>query len=326
MKNYLQSLLTCIGKVINYCTSADHSPVVNSIPAFQADIVSLTAKQTAINNLKTQQESSITGFTETRKNLFNALVEVSYTQLRRGMAYAKKNDATLFSKLNISMSTLKRMKFSDIGTKMQGCHTALSAVGVDLLAAFGITPESLENWAASISQYTQYISTPPTKRSEHKAITQSLKEAIIDANDFLRTEVSYHADAFINVNNLFYLGFKDQLRINMGSIHHTRLVATLRDDIGNFYPNCKVTVNEFTHPETGKTYKAYADYTNINGQCTVSGFEPGIRTVTISGPAIETKTFTNINFVRAKAVEKVFACTPAFNNIPAPLSNKEKVK
>ncbi len=326
MSTFLLMLLSAIKSVINYCTSATWSPVVESVPAFKQDITALNDKVKAIDDLIKKQSAKITGYTAIRRTLRTTLEQVSLTQISRGMAYAKKADKVLFDTLaqGKTMTDIERMKLGVLGQKMGACHDALAAVPIASLTPFGITTASLQNWVDAIKAYNDFLSTPRTKMVDRKAMTKALKESITDANDFLRTEVMFHARGFANSNKDFFNGFEDALRQIPISDRHTRLVATLTDENGNVFPYCQVSVDSFT--DKNKTYKAYFGYTDSNGQCILSGFRPGVRSVTVSGDTIETKTFSNINFVRAKAVERKFICIHAFTNIPAPQSNKEKVK
>ena len=111
MTNYLLSVLTAIRSVVNFCTSDTGSPVVKSVPAFDQDISALSDMEKAINLLIEKQGTKITGYTATRRTLRSTLTDVSYTHIRRGMAYAKKNDSVLFGILNYTLWSINRMKF-----------------------------------------------------------------------------------------------------------------------------------------------------------------------------------------------------------------------
>lgn len=328
MSTFLLMLLTAIRNTINYCTSSKWGPVVETVPAFSLDIQALKDKVKKIDGLISQYEEQVTGYTEMLSSLRTTLEEVAFTQITRGLAYSKKADPVLFKTLAQAktLSKIQRMKQSDLGQKMQAYYNGLSKVTISKLTPYGITAASLQNWADALKAYNDFLSTPRTEKVDRNAINKAIKECITDANDFMRTEVVFHARGFIQSNKDFYNGFEDSLRQIPVSDRHTRLLATLIDEEGNTYPYCQVSVDAFTDPETRKTYKAYYGYTNEDGQCTISGFQPGVRSVTISGDAIETKTFSSLRFVRAKAIERTFICTPAFRNIPSSQSNKEKTK
>lgn len=322
MKQSLQVILNVIRSILSYCTGAAQSPIVQSVPKFAASVVSLQAKETAINNLAAQQSADIKGFTTTRKLLRASLAIVSYSYLRRGMAYAKSiNDDSLCQSFNYTLGRLKNMKFDTIGQVMNQCFNTMQALPADDLEPFGIT--SLVDWANAISAYNDYESTPRNQVAQKKALGEMLTGLVRDANTYLRTEVAFQAEAFVDTNPLFYLGFKANLKRDPAAPHHSRLIVSLKDELGEPCILATVTLNAFT--KGGKSYQSESTLTDINGNCSISGFESGIRTVTVSGDNIETKTFGPFQFQRAKTVTKSFICTPAFQNIPAAPQQKETV-
>lgn len=323
MKNFLQLMLSVIRAVLGYCTSAKWSPVVQSLPAMQQRIVILTAKIKSIDDLIGQAKDNITGFTGMRKNMRNTLAVVSYTQLRAGMAFAKNVDEGLYNSLNYPLSVLKRMDFATIAQVMTQCHHNLAAVTPSKLVPFGITAATLQNWEDTITTYNDFISTPRNKVSDRKAAGEMLAEAIRDANNYVRTEIAPLAETFIETNTQFLAGFRSSLRrIPLGTLHN-RLNAKVNDELGNPCIGCTVTVDEFT--KNGRTYKAASAQTGINGTCTVSEFESGVRYVTISGNNIQTKQFGPFQFQNKKSLDQTFICTPAFQNLPADKQQKVTV-
>ena len=135
----------------------------------------------------------------------------------------------------------------------------------------------------------------------------------------MRSEINPQADAFIESQPLFLLGYKANLKKIPLSVKHNRLDAMLANEAGQPCPNCTVTINEFT--KDGRTFKAVSAITDITGNCTVLEFESGMRTVTVSGTTIQSQTFGPFQFENKKALNLVFVCMLAFKNLP---ESKEK--
>jgi len=122
----------------------------------------------------------------------------------------------------------------------------------------------------------------------------------------------------------FFIGFYNNKRIGQPNTHHTRLIAHVVNEVGTPYYALTVTVDQYTDPKTGKTYVADSAITDPDGNCEVSGFFPGFRTITISGDGITTTTFPAIEFLSGKAENREFIVAPSFNNIPAPAESKKQ--
>lgn len=73
------------------------------------------------------------------------------------------------------------------------------------------------------------------------------------------------------------------------NVYHTRLIATLVNEISTPFPLCTVTVNEMT--KNNRVYKAVSGITDINGNVIIREFEGGLRTITISGDTIQTPNY-----------------------------------
>jgi hypothetical protein len=93
------------------------------------------------------------------------------------------------------------------------------------------------------------------------------------------------------------------------------------NEAGTPYFDVAVTVD--TLIKNKKTYHAVSGTTDLNGNVTVREFEPGYRTVTVSGPTIISKTFGPYKFEHGKAIKETFVVAPSFN-IPAPQQSKQK--
>lgn len=321
MNQNIQAVLAVIRAILSYCTSAQWSSLVSSVPGFQTAISKLQDLEKQINELIIRQAADTKGFTKQRRLLRKKLALTSYVYLRRGMAYAKsQGNNTLYASLNISLSNIQEMGFNIIGQKMSECMDLLAAVPRAELVPFGIT--SLTEWELSLNIYKDYVSLPRNKKADRKAAGIMLETALRDAATYMRENVTPLAEAFITTNPLFVIGYKANLKQVPAPVRHTRLNAVVTDELGTLHYNCTVTVDELK--KDNKTYNAVSAITGFDGSCEVKEFESGIRTVTVSGPTVATKTFGPFKFENGKGNVEVFICEPAFDITPSAPVSKAK--
>ncbi len=314
MNQNIKTVLAVIRAILSYCTSAQWSSLVNSVPGFTSAILKMQDWEKQINELIVRQAADTKGFTRQRQLLRKNLAITSFVYLRRGMAYAKsKGNNTLYASLNISLSKLKGMGFTIIGQEVSECMDLLKAVPPADLVPFGIT--SLTEWQLSLKTYNDYVSLPRNKKADKKAAGAMLETVVRDASTYMRENLTPLAEAFIGTNPLFVIGYKANLKQIPAPVRHTRLNAVVTDELGTLHINCTVTVDKFIKDE--KPYNAASAITGFDGSCIVKEFESGIRTVTVSGPTVATKTFGPFKFENGKSNVEVFVCEPAFVITPA---------
>ena len=311
-KSFLQ-VLAVIRAIISFCASPKAAAIIQTVPGFKTSVTDLDLLERKITDLMDDYEADLKGFTKHRRELRTTLATVSYPFLKRGMAFARKtNRPGLYSSLNYSFSKLNAMNFNTIAQTMQQCLNSLAVFPIASLNTYGIS--SLLPWSDCIQQYKNYVSVPRNKVSERKAAGELIETHIKEANEFLSTEVTPQALAFRKSQEAFYLSYKSNLRQIPAPVLHTRLLALLTNELGVPYPACNVSVD--TLVKEGRTYKSVMGTSNINGFCTIAEFEPGMRTITVSGEGIETKTFGPFQFNNGKEVIETLMCVPAFTNMP----------
>lgn len=169
---------------------------------------------------------------------------------------------------------------------------------------------------------------PKSAITQRKTLGSLIAKDMKETMNFLDNEMTPLVSNFQNTPE-FFIGYQNNNRIGMPNVHHTRLAAVVVNEIGTPYFGALVTVDQYTDPNTKKTYNAAAAITNENGVCDVSEFFPGMRTVTISGTGIKTTSFAAMNFEKGKTIPFTFTVQPAFTNMPAPqqqpFSNKQTV-
>jgi hypothetical protein len=141
--------------------------------------------------------------------------------------------------------------------------------------------------------------------------------------DFFNNELKPLATNFRS-NNTFWFAFVNIKHIGKPHSHHGCLLALCQNELGTPIYGLKVTVDTFTDPDTGKTYKSASATTDVNGDAEVSQFFAGYRTVTISGPNIETTTFPAISFERAKAICRSFTVRAVIHQHSRTAGNQAK--
>lgn len=308
MKKRYQKQLASIRCVIDFCIGDNGAPVVQSVPAFEESVEVLKIKEAAINELLVLHSEKLEGYTKARRNRRERLAFVSYPYLKRGVAYANGiGDTILSARLNYSLSSLQRMDFNVLGQVMRKCYTTLKAVPVNDLLKYGIT--YFAEWDDALISYNEYISVPRNKVCDRKALGKQLVNLIKEANYFMRSEINPQAAAFVKLNEAFYLNYKNCLKQVSSGVRHTRLNVTVITDAGDACSNCEVRVDTLT--KNGRAFKEVIGTTDIKGMCTIKVFEDGVRTITVSGAGIVTKTFEPTYFEQGKSVDKVLVCAVA---------------
>ena len=325
MKKQFSTLLDVFNAAIQYATSPDHSSVTQSVPALSDSITVLTDKVKAINDTESTLSSSITGYTDQKNSLKTNASLLAITVIRPSMAYAtQQNDDVLLKQIQNTYTSIFTTKDAGFAAKVNAVIDILSQYQ-DKIKLFGVTAAALDAVKTAVALFDTFLSQPKTQRSDKKALNQMLDTMIKDANDYLRNSVIPIVGGLRTTETQYYLGFVASCKLDPKGTHHTRLDASIMNEVGQPFVGATVTLDEWTDPKSGKTYKAASSTTNIKGSTTVSEFFAGTRTVTVSGKGVVTKTFGPFRFENGKAMQQTFICQPQFDNLPAPKTEQEIV-
>jgi hypothetical protein len=310
-------------RIIMLLFSPQWQTLKNSIPGFSTGCDKLKTLTDALNN-KYRQYSQIIKTVAREKNLAKqSLAETGFRIMSSCRSFAVKNGLTeLAGKMDVNLSDLLSMKYRNLIALMNN-SSALIRPLIPLIE-FIITQEIYDDWQTKILDAESIENGPKSAIQQRTSIACQLLVDMRTTMEFFDNEIVPLATNFRS-NDAFWFAFVTIKRIGKVNTHHCRLLAHCEDELGNSVYGLTVTVDDFTDPATGKTYKAVSAVTDPNGDADVIEFFAGNRTVTISGSNIETKTFPAINFERGKPFSQSFTVTPTFTNIPAPQENKEKV-
>ncbi len=323
LKRLLQQLLM-IKRIIAFVFDPLNVAITNSVPAFKDACDDLKLLADAIDLKIADYRRVIKGITTAKRNARTALADTSFTAMSSVRSYALKNNLQeLAAQMLVNLAELRTMPFQVLTQKISGAITIVQPL-VPQLADFNITPASFLAWQQSLQNMNDLINGPKSAIAHRKSVGSIITTDMHSTMEFFNGQVDTLTGNFLNQPE-FYIGFQNNKRIGSPNIHHTRLIAHVVDELGTPFYGLTVQVDSVTDPDTGKTYKAVSAVTNANGDCEVSEFFNGMRTVTISGTGVQTVTFPAMKFENGKAVVKTFTCQPSFSNIPAPVNTNTNV-
>jgi hypothetical protein len=276
-------------------------------------------------NLKYNAYKQITKNVANDKKLAKqALAEAGYRIMNSCRSYAVKNGLTsLAMKMDVNLSDLLGMKYKNLLSLMINSSELIQPLIP--LPDFNITQDIYDDLQTKILDAQSLENGPKSAIEQRKSIGSELLIDMKTTMEFFDNELVPLASNFRS-NNTFWFAFVTAKRIGKASNHHGRLLAHCESELGNPFFGLTVTVDEYSDPATGKTYKAVSATTDPNGDADVIEFFAGYRTVTVSGKDIETTTYPAISFPRGKAISHLFIVKPAYTNMPAPQETKQKVK
>jgi hypothetical protein len=277
-----------------------------------------------INTKLGEYRKVINGITTDKRNARAALAQSSFTTMSSVRSYALQNDMQdLAAQMDVNLSELQTMAYQMLIFKIESAQPVVQPL-VPQLADFNITPASFLAWQTDLQTMKDLLTSTSSAIKHRKALGETIQSDMQDAMSFLENQTEPLIANFISTQPDYYREWFTMRRIDITGIHHTRLFATVQNEIGNPVFGATVTVDLYTDPDTGKTYQPVSAVTTPEGTCLVSAFFPGMRTVTISGNGIVTKTFPAIEFKKAQQVDMIFEVQPQFN-IPAPQPTPENV-
>jgi hypothetical protein len=320
LKNLLLQL-EMIKRVLSWIFESQWTVLINSIPAFKQAADSL---QTMADNIDTKianYRQVIKGVAVQKRAARKKLAESSYAIMSSVRSWALKNsNFELAAAMQVTLAELMHMRYITIIQKTGGAISTVEPL-VPQLATYNVTPANFTLWQEDHSAMNSLLNGPKSAIQQRKALGTIIATDVKSALDFLNNQLTPLVANFLTTP-LFYITFFNNKRIGKGNVLHTRLLANVVNELLVPYYGLTVTVDEYTDPQTGKIYKAEKAITDPQGNCEVSAFFPGFRTVTISGPNIITTTFPALEFKSGKPTIFQFVVQPAFNNIPASQENQ----
>ncbi|HKR04314.1 MAG TPA: hypothetical protein VJY62_06710 [Bacteroidia bacterium] len=297
-------------------------------PLYQALLDSLQPYKDACEELQTKAESLraklaiyrklLKSLAEAKKEARVILAQAAFPIMSLTRSYCLKNGLNdEASQLDFTLAQLKNMPFSVLISKMQIAIPIVQSL-LGNLTAYDITAPMVTQWNDKLQNLINLMSDPHNAIQQRKAMGKTIMAETSALLKFFNEQPCTLVAKFIDSNPEYYISFQNIKRIGTGNIHHTRLLAHCQTELGAPVFGITVTVDQYTDPVTQKTYAAASAATDANGDAEVKGFFAANRTVTLSGPNIETTAFPALDFQRGKTTAHSFTVRPSFENLPAP--------
>ncbi len=323
LKRLLQQL-AMINRILIFLFLPKWSNLINSIPGMTAACTRLQEMADSINLKIDEYRQAIKGITKQKRDARIKLAASSFAIMSSVRSWAIKNsNFELAAAMTVTLAELKTMRYDKLIQRVGGAITTITPL-VPQLSDFNVNPANFLLWKADHTAMKNLLSGPQSAIQQRKTLGSIISNDVTEALDFVDNQLNPLMSNFLSTPE-FYNGFQNLKRIGTGNVFHTRLVARVVNEVGAPYYAITVTVDQFTDPETKKTYEADSAITDSNGNCEVSEFFPGFRTVTVSGPGIQTTTFPATEFRSGKAEIREYVVAPSFNNLPSP-SPEQKQK
>ncbi len=316
MTTYFKTIMRAITNVIDWCTGTTaNQTITDSVPAFGDAVDTLIAKRDAINLLIQEQVKVLNGYYSHKLELKTTAANSGMDVIAPAMSYfMATGNQPMLDAVRSTFSDLMKTDDGEFVPRIKGVSDIVTPILTSLIP-YGLSQTKIDTMNTTAVAFRNYASTPRNQIIQRANATTQIEEQVKSANDFLRTTLNPLSRNFKAPQYDFWLGYNSAKKHTPFGGQHTRLDALTTDELGQPFYNVTVTVNELV--KDGKTFASASDLSDIDGLCEVSSFEAGIRSVTLSGKTIKTRTVEGVLFERGKATRMTFICTPIFENIPA---------
>ncbi len=285
--------------------------ITDLVASFKQGILTLSNIVNQLSAIGGQQSQTTLGGASQKESKRLVLDQITYFIISAAKGYflsVGNNNAA--KELRFSYSGVKRVAGGNI-IDTANYWKSIITPHLEALKDWGISDASMQLWNDSITAYALVANLPSEKINTRKQLTantnQLIKEGMAVCKNTLDTSINSYNPLG---EEEFIQSFKIARKIKPAPGLHTRIDATVVNEIGEPQFNAIVTVNELV--KNNKTYNAVSASTDLNGFTTVREFEPGYRTVTVSGQNIVTKEFGPFKFQHGKDIKQTFEVAPAF--------------
>ncbi|MEO5572429.1 MAG: hypothetical protein ABIT08_15340 [Bacteroidia bacterium] len=312
-------------RIIGLISQAEYEQLIASVPSFLEACTILKPLVKAADDELVKYRELITWVATEKRRERESLALYSFPILESARAWGIKNKNTKVTEnCDLSYAEMIKLGFQILLDRLRVAQSVIEP-NIPVLADYKITQAVYDEWVLKTDLLAEFLNNGPksaiNKRKQiGKNVITLFKAAMLHFNTQvvpLSSNFKSHPD--------FYITFVNDSVIGSANTHHSRLLAHCQTELGEKLFGLTVKVDTFTDPDTGKTYKSASATTNPDGDAEVIEFFAGNRTVTVSGPNIETTTFPAIQFERGKAIAHTFIVRPKFSNIPAPQENPQNV-
>ncbi|MEP7170133.1 MAG: hypothetical protein ABI855_12240 [Bacteroidota bacterium] len=314
MKNLteIQTQNRMINDLLIFIFHPDNALILNTVPSFKEASVLLRSQSGNVSDLFSQYVKLLKGIAEKRRESRLSLAGESFVFMQACRAwFISQENLDAAGQMDISLSILERKGYTKLGQIIASVQTTIEPE-ISNLAPYNITPASFLLWQNSLAAYMA-LKSAHAGVAARKAIGNQINTAMKATMKTLKTQCDTTVHSIQNEN--FVSTYFTNRRLVREGIHHTGAHVQVQNEMGEpFGPQISVTVNSFT--KNDRTYKAVTALTGDSSAADVSVFEPGERTITISGHGIITKTFGPYIFHKSKILNLVLIAQPQFENLP----------
>jgi hypothetical protein len=285
--------------------ASKHQAITDTIPAFKNGIIALNVKITAIQTTSGEQDLAISGVTENKKQLQEALVQSTFSHISPTKAYAVSiNNQTLEEQMNLSITDLRETNDNQIA---QTAQTLLGIVNglVASLNTYGITPATITSWQQDINNYLNVALNPRIAITHRATLTEELVTLFKEANTILKKTLDPISISFKPANK-HYLSDYEKAReiIDLGKgTTRCKGKCTMLSADGEPVYNVKIKINE-QNVEVA---------TDVDGLYVHEPQAPATITLTVSSDGIQTQTTPPFEVKKGDSVIKNFVLQPTVN-------------
>lgn len=285
--------------------AANNQAITDTIVAFKNGIIALNTKITAIQTTSGEQDLAISGVTENKNQLKEALVQSTFSHISPTKAYALSiNNTTLKAQMNLSETDIRRLNDDQIG---QNAQTLLGIVNnlVGVLGDYGITNATINSWQQDINNYLNTALDPRIAIMHRASLTEELVTLFKEANTILKETLDPISVSF-QANNKPYLSAYKKARniidLGKGSTRIKGKITMLTAD-GEAAFNIKVKINE-------QNIESISD---VEGLFVLEPDAPSTIALTVSGDGVETQTTKAFAIKKGDTLIKNFILQPTAN-------------
>ncbi len=199
---------------------ANNPSIVDSLPAFKANLSYLDTENAAIKKLMQPLLLPVTGTAEDKKAAKLKVAQLFDPLCGALMSYANKiKSAELKAASNFTVSAFIRTRDEDLSQTCYALHT-LAKQHLEGIADFGYTEDDLKTAEEAVTAFEAYNPKPIENRSVDKAERENLLQRSWALNAFVGTQMKNTAKRFKLTQPEFYEQFMNAVRNQNRGIRH----------------------------------------------------------------------------------------------------------